>query len=136
MLEILVIVVGVLVLGLLALRLKVGSVRRRHRRRIAATDPEHSAPANLVGVASEGKAQVRGLGTLVLGRTDLVFVQLMPEREVVVPRDIITSTRTTRHFLGKTTGSDLLVVTWDRDGLTDAAAFAVQDLEVWRDRLA
>jgi len=136
MVEILLIVVAVVLLGLLALRTKARSVRQRHRRRIAAAEPEHSAAANLIGVASEGKLQIRGLGTLVLGRTHLVFVQLLPEREVVVPRDAITSTRTTRHFLGKTTGSDLLVVTWDLNGLADAAAFAVQDLETWREKLA
>ena len=136
MIEILLVVVVVVLIGYAALRAKVRSVRSRHRRRITAADPEHSAGANLVGVASEGTLQVRGLGTLVLGRTDLVFVQLVPEREVIVPRDAITSTRASRHFLGKTTGSDLLVVTWDLDGLTDAAAFAVQDLEDWRERLS
>jgi hypothetical protein len=133
--EIIIVLVGVLVLVYVVLRSKARAVRARHRRRVAAAEPEHSAGANLIGIASEQTPQIRGLGTLVLGRRDLVFVQLLPEREIVVPRDAVTSTRTTRHFLGKTTGSDLLVVTWEVEGLADAAAFAVADLEVWRDRL-
>ncbi|MET0448342.1 MAG: hypothetical protein ABW004_08040 [Aeromicrobium sp.] len=127
----LLVAVGFAVVGFLRVR----SVRTRHRARIAAVDPTHSEPASLVGVASEGKLQTRGVGTLAVGDTHLVFVQLLPERDVLVPRDAITSTRATRHFLGKTTGSDLLVVTWDVQGMTDAVALAVPDVEAWRARL-
>jgi hypothetical protein len=127
----LLVAVGFAVVGFLRVR----SVRTRHRARVAAVDPTHSEPASLVGVASEGKLQTRGVGTLAVGDTHLVFVQLLPERDVLVPRDAITSTRATRHFLGKTTGSDLLVVTWDVQGMTDAVALAVPDVEGWRARL-
>lgn len=136
MVKILLIVLAVALVGVAALRIKVRSVRARHRRRIAAVDPEHTAPANLIGVASEGTPQVRGLGTLVLGATHVVFVQLVPERDITVPREAITSARATRHFLGKTTESDLLVVTWDVQGMGDAMALAVPDVDAWRDRLA
>lgn len=114
---------------------KIRSVRSRHRARIASVHPMHSEPASLVGVASEGKLQTRGVGTLAVGDTHLIFVQLAPERDVLVPRDAITSTRATRHFLGKTTGNDLLVVTWDVQGMTDAVALAVPDVDAWRQRL-
>jgi hypothetical protein len=114
----------------------VRSLRSRHRRRLATVNPRHSEPASLVGLASEGRLQTRGVGTLALGDTHLLFAQLLPERDVLVPRDAITSTRTTRHFLGRTTGADLLLVTWDVDGLADAAAFAVPDVDAWRDRPA
>jgi hypothetical protein len=128
---VLLIAVGLVVLGYV----KVRSLRTRHRRSLAAIQPTHSEPASLVGLASEGKLQSRGVGTLAVGDSHLVFVQLVPEREILVPRDAITSSRATRHFLGKTTGTDLLVVTWDVSGLADAAAFAVPDVEEWRQRL-
>ena len=140
MLEIVIIVVVGLLLGVLAFALvglvRVRSLRTRHRERLATVAPQHSEPASLVGLASEGRVQTRGVGTLALGDTHLLFAQLLPERDVLVPRDAITSTRATRHFLGKTTGADLLLVTWDVDGLTDAAAFSVPDVGAWRDRLA
>lgn len=140
MLEIVLIVLAGLLLGVVALvvvaAVRFRSVRSRHRARVATVDPHHSEPATLVGLASEGRLQTRGVGTLALGDTELLFVQLVPEREVRVPRDAITSTRATRHFLGKTTGKDLLLVTWDVQGLTDAAAFATPDVGAWRDRLA
>ncbi len=139
-LEIVIVVIAGLLLGMLAFALigltRVRSLRARHRERIATVEPRHSEPASLVGLASEGRLQTRGMGTLALGDTHLLFAQLLPERDIVVPRDAISSTRATRHFLGKTTGADLLVVTWDVDGLADAAAFAVPDVGAWRDHLA
>jgi hypothetical protein len=140
MLEIVLIVLAGLLLGVVVLAvvglLRLRAVRARHRRRIAAVQPEHSEPASLVGVASEGKAQAPGVGTLVLGATHLAFVQLVPEREILVPRADITSTRATRHFLGRTAERDLLLVTWDTDGLSDAIALATADVDAWRERLA
>ena len=112
------------------------SVRSRHRDRIAAVQPEHSEPASLVGIASEGKTQARGVGTLALGPSHLAFFQLVPERDILIPRSDITSTRATRHFLGKTAERDLLLVTWDTNGLSDAIALATPDVGAWRDRLA
>ncbi|MBD8608030.1 hypothetical protein IFT73_14325 [Aeromicrobium sp. CFBP 8757] len=140
MLEIVIIVIAGLLLGMLAFALvgltRVRSLRTRHRQRLATIDPRHSEPASLVGLASEGRLQTRGMGTLAVGDTHLLFAQLLPERDILVPRDAISSARATRHFLGKTTGADLLVVTWDVDGLADAAAFSVPDVAAWRDRLA
>ena len=60
----------------------------------------------------------------------------MPERDILIPRSDITSTRATRHFLGKTAERDLLLVTWDTNGLSDAIALATPDVGAWRDRLA
>ena len=139
-LEIVIVVIAGLLLGMLAFALigltRVRSLRARHRERIATVEPRHSEPASLVGLASEGRLQTRRMGTLALGDTHLLFAQLLPERDILVPRDAISSARATRHFLGKTTGADLLVVTWDVDGLADAAAFAVPDVGAWRDHLA
>lgn len=102
----------------------------------AAGEAEMSGQANFFGQASAGKTQVRGLGTLVLTPTELVFVQLMPTRELRVSRDSITSTGATRHFLGKTQGRDLLVVTWEVNGMGDAAAFDTANIDGWRVKLS
>lgn len=140
MLELVIIVVVGLLLGLAAFvvvgLLRVRALRTRHRRRVAAVDPQHSEPASMLGLASEGRSADRAVGTLAVGPRHLLFAQLVPERDVVVPRDAISSTRSTRHFLGRTTGSDLLVVTWSVNGLEDAAAFGVPDVAAWMDRLA
>jgi hypothetical protein len=139
MLEIALVVLAALLVGVIAVVLvglvRFRSVRARHRRRIAVLDPEHSEPASLVGIASEGRTQARGVGTLVLGASHLAFVQLMPERDIVVPLSDITSARASRHFLGRTVERDLLVVTWDTNGMSDAIALATQDVGAWRDRL-
>lgn len=140
MLEIVLLVLSGLLLGVVAVVavavFRFRSMRARHRRRIAAVDPEHSEPASLVGIASEGRTQTRGVGTLVLGASHLAFVQLVPERDVLIPRSDITSTRAARHFLGKTSERDLLVVTWDTNGLSDAIALSTPEVGAWRDRLA
>lgn len=140
MLEIVLIVLAGLLLGVIALAvvgaLRVRSLRARHRRRLAAVGPQHSEPAGLVGLASEGGRQTPGVGTLAVGATDLIFVQLVPERDVLVPRSAITSARATRQFLGRTASQDLLVVTWDVHGMGDAVALGVPDVDAWLDRLA
>jgi hypothetical protein len=140
MLEIVLVILGALLLVLVVLVvvawLRFRAVRARHRARIAAVDPEHTEPASLVGLASEGRTQARGVGTLALGADHLIFVQLVPERDVLVPRADITSTRSTRHFLGRTSERDLLLVTWDTHGMSDAVALAVPDVDAWRARLA
>lgn len=137
-----ILLVAAIVAVLVALLVVVGASRLRGMRkkydgRVAAVGPaELSAQANFFGQASAGKMQVRGLGTLVLTETELVFVQLVPEREARIPRSAITTTSTTRHFLGKTQGRDLLVVMWNANGVDDAAAFDVADIASWRTRLS
>ncbi|MEO6606343.1 MAG: hypothetical protein ABIN55_12060 [Aeromicrobium sp.] len=135
-------VVVAVVVGFIAIVVLVGASRLRGMRKAyegriaAAGEPELSAQANFFGQASAGKTQVRGLGTLVLTATELVFVQLMPSREARIPRSSVTAARTTRHFLGKTQGRDLLVVMWNANGVDDAAAFDVADIESWRTKLS
>lgn len=141
LLGIIVVVVTGIVLALAALALvgarRMRGMRTEFRGRVAAHGTtELSAQANLFGQASAGKTQVRGLGTLLLTSEELVFVQLLPARELRVPRDAITSCRVTRHFLGKTQGRDLLVVTWDANGMGDAAAFDTPNTSEWVSRLS
>ncbi len=139
-LGIIALVVAVIV-GFIAIMVLVGGFRLRgmrkahHARIESAGEAELSAQANFFGQASAGKSQIRGLGTLVLTETELAFFQLVPAREARIPRSAITTARTTRHFLGKTQGRDLLVVMWNANGIDDAAAFDVADIESWRTKL-
>lgn len=129
------------VVGIFAILVIVGTsrlrgMRKAYRTRVEAVGAvELSGQANFFGQASEGKAQVRGLGTLLLADSDVVFVQLMPARELRISRDSITSCRVTRHFLGKTQGRDLLVVMWESNGMGDAAAFDTPNISDWTSRL-
>ena len=134
-----------LVLGLLALLVagvvaaglaRGGVLRRRHRRRVAGYAPDHVDRAALLGVASDGRTPLRGVGSLVAGADHLAFVALVAGRDVEVPRGAVTSARVTRTFMGHTAATDLLVVTWELQGLGDAAAFRVPDPATWAARLA
>jgi hypothetical protein len=129
--------VALLVLLLVGVGLgRVLLVRRAHRRRVESFAPEHAEQAALFAVASDRQTQVRGIGTLLLGRDDLAFVTVVAGRDVVVPRTSVTSATVGRSFMGRSPGSDLLVVTWETNGLGDAAAFQVGDPAAWRERLA
>lgn len=129
------------IVGFFAILVIVGATRIRrmrnaYRARVEAVGAaELSGQANFFGQASEGKAQVRGLGTLQLTEREVVFVQLMPARELRISRSAITSCRVTRHFLGKTQGRDLLVVMWETNGMGDAAAFDIPNISDWTSRL-
>ncbi len=125
----------------LAILVLIGLVRIRrmrgdHQRRVLAEgQTELDSQATFFGLASGGREQAMAPGTLLLTTGEIVFVQVVGPREARISRDSITSCRATRHFLGKTSGRDLLVVTWDANGLGDAAAFDVPDTEPWRERL-
>jgi hypothetical protein len=135
LLTVLALVAG-LVLVLVALGVvRVVLLRRGHRRRVGAYAPEHVDQAGLFAVASDRRTQVRGVGSLVLGRDRLAFVTLVAGRDVEVPRDAVTSATVARTFMGRSPGADLLVVTWEVDGLGDAAAFQVGDPAGWVRRL-
>ncbi len=105
------------------------------RQRVSELEVQRSAGVNFYGVASKGAGQVRGNGTLVLTPDELVFSQLMPAREIRVPRAAITATEVASGFLGKTQGRDLLVVSWSADGVDDKAAFLLRELDAWRTAL-
>ena len=121
------IVVLVLIVAVVTARWAATKARSRLDERLAGLDVERRDKANFYGLASAGTAQVRGLGILALTADELVFAQLVPDREVRVPRVGITGVRTERSFLGKTQARDLLVVTW----ADDEAAWDVPDVAAW-----
>lgn len=109
-----------------------GPLRRRALRHFEGLTLERSDDANSLGVQSLGKAQVRGNGTLALTTDELLFAQWVPNRVFHIPRSAIIEVTTTRAFLGKTIGRELLLVRWD----DDAIALRVADLSGWIDALA
>jgi len=73
---------------------------------------------------------VRGNGTLILTGDELVFMMLVPKREIIIPRSSIISVDTPKSFLGKTRFTPLLRVDFSTPrGKTDSAAWAIRDIE-------
>ena len=92
---------------------------------------ERTSAAVSLGVSSAGRLQVRGNGQLALARDQLVFLQLVPRRQVSIPLAAIVKVDTTRAHLGKTVGRKLLRVSWTTPAGEDAIALQVPDLSGW-----
>ncbi len=94
--------------------------------------PLRQAGAQGFGVQSKGKLQVRpGSGGLVLFEDELVFVPLVGATDLRIPRASIIGVQRPRSHLGKSTGSQLLHVTWKDGDVVDAAAWQVRELDRW-----
>jgi hypothetical protein len=92
--------------------------------------------ANSFGVESAGVWQVRGNGSLVLTKHELLFAQWVPNRLLRIPRNSIVDVTTAKSHLGKTIRRDLLKVVWTTDlGTRDSIALWVRDLDGWLDAL-
>jgi hypothetical protein len=113
---------------------RAGQARARIEAGLAALDVQRQDKANYYGRETAGKPQPRSLGALALTPGELVFLQFVPEEEVRIPRTAITGVEIARSFLGKAQNRDLLVVTWEADGV-DRAAFDVTDVHAWREEL-
>lgn len=101
---------------------------RRSARELLGEEPilvEESA--NYFGRRSAGRFQIRGNGCLALGEDQLVFVQWLPRRDLVIRRSAITAVDTVDSHLGKRVGRPLLRVAFD----DDVAAWWVHDLDRW-----
>ncbi len=124
-------VVGGLILFLVVLRKRKKEIETAiYRRYPNDTILFRDDGANLFGMASLGRGQVRGNGTLILTDNELVFLMLVPEREIIIPRSSIISVETPKSFLGKTRFTPLLKVDFSTpQGKTDSAAWAVRDIE-------
>ncbi len=86
--------------------------------------------ASWFGRQSQGMAQIRGNGVLVLTRKALWFRRLAPDLEITIPLESIRKISTPRSFLGKSIFRPLLRVDFvTRQGQDDAAAWYVRDLE-------
>ncbi len=93
--------------------------------------------AQYYGVASAGRRQLRGNGSLILTAEHLRFDMWSPQRDVVIPLAEIVQVDTTHRHAGKHSARPLLRVAWRTwDGLEDSAAWALNDPDGWQSRLA
>jgi hypothetical protein len=90
---------------------------------VARMDPS----ANLAGVSSRGRTQLRGNGCLAIVGDELVFVQWVPRRALRVPLASITEVGRVNSWLGKVRPTPMLEVRWNED----SAAWWVADLPSW-----
>jgi hypothetical protein len=89
------------------------------------------AGALFFGQKSRGATQMRGNGTLILTKTELVFKQWVADREFRIPYRSIESIDNPRWFLGKSQGVRLVEVRFmDDAGAEDSMAWRVRDLDV------
>lgn len=92
--------------------------------------------ANFFGQQSQGMAQMRGNGALILTDNELYFQMLMPKKELHIPISSISQVETPKSFLGKSKFMPLLKVEYKDDkGQTDAAAWLVKDLSAWKEAI-
>lgn len=124
----------------LAVFVLIALVIRNIKKRAMAIINEHFSPdevlrsstgANFFGLTSQGAAQVRGNGPLVLTREKLWFYLLMPERTVEIPLDAIIAMEVRKSHLGKATPYPLLYVEFTSGEETDSAGWLVRDPGQW-----
>ena len=115
---------------------KAGAAKGRIDDGLSKLDVQRQDKAHLLGLHSGEERQSKAIGALALTPDELVFLQLVPEREVRIPRTAVTRADVGRDFLGRTHPRDLVIVTWDGDGGADAAGFEVNDPAEWATELS
>lgn len=110
---------------------KAGAAKARVDRTLDELHVLRKDKANFHGQISGPERQPKAIGALALTPDELVFVQLVPEREVRVPRSAITGVEITRSFRDQTCPHDLVVVRWGGGDGADAVAFDVPDAAAW-----
>jgi hypothetical protein len=135
-------IAGALVLGLAVVLAILRALVSKARARVAAQIPADAILmvdwfANNFGVQSQGVAQLRGNGALVLTNAALHFFMFVPQRELKIPLAAITAVSSARSHLGKTVGRELLAVDFTNEaGATDRVAWLVRELDAWQLRLS
>ena len=115
---------------------KAGQARGRIDEGLAKLDVQRQDKAHLLGLQSGEERQAKAIGALALTPDELVFLQLVPEREVRIPRAAVTRAEVGRDFLGRTHPRDLVIVTWGEGDEADAAGFDVSDPAGWATELS
>jgi len=86
--------------------------------------------ANFFGVESSGVWQLRGLGTIALTDSELIFERRFVRKEWHIPLTSIEAVETADSHLGKRIFQPLLKVVFrNEQGLRDSIAWYVNDLE-------
>lgn len=125
-----VLAVGLLV-GVLGMRRMVGGAQRRSVEVLAGHQVVTAEQVRSLGVSSQGKAQVRGTGTLALCHDRVIFVQWVPHQVVDMPFTTITAADTATSHLGKSVGGPVLRVSWMTAEGSDQIALQVGDPDRW-----
>lgn len=133
---VLVALVGTLLIGLVA-----GTVARWRGRRMAASVRDELGPgrvrlvdpaAEFLGLASAGRARIRGNGVLAAGDDEVLFTMWTPRHTLRIPRPAIVAIDTPRTHGGRARFRPLLRITYrDGNGRDERAAWRVSDLEAW-----
>ena len=114
---------------------KAGAAKSRVDDGLAKLDVQRQDKAHLIGLQSGEERQAKAIGALALTPDELVFIQLVPEREVRIPRGAVTRAEVGRDFLGRTHPRDLVLVSWGRADEADVAGFEVTDPAEWATEL-
>lgn len=115
---------------------RLSRMRRRIDHHMQAAGVTESAQATIFGRASAGAQHKPAPGMLGMSDGVLVFVALTGGDPLAIERDSITSVSSDRQFMARTARMDLLVVTWEDRGMGDAVAFAMPNVNTWRDSLS
>jgi hypothetical protein len=125
-------VVAVLLVGLMLwVRRAVSRSRRTLDSALAGRPVVTAENALSLGVASRGKRQLRGSGTLALCHDRVLFVQWVPSSVLEIPFADITHVDTTKVHLGKSVGAPLLRISWMTPDGGDQIALQVRDVDRW-----
>jgi hypothetical protein len=92
--------------------------------------------ANFFGLESLGAKQVRGNGILLLIADALIFEQWVPNRTIKISLNQVKEIAVVKSHIGKTKGVPLIKVNFQgTGGISDSAAWWVQDLDKWEHTL-
>lgn len=122
-------------------KMALGAVRRSLEPKVVELFPDKESRlieeyrANSFGLESLGAMQARGNGALVLTPREVVFLQLLPSREVRIPLETITETSLVHSHLGKATPYKLVKISFEKGGAADAIAIFLPDSAGVRDRI-
>lgn len=128
----LLVLAGSLVVAMVVAWLLVRSARSRAEALLATVGPaRRSIAASALGSTEEADRPVTGTGTLVLTDGVLAFAQWRPSLLLEIPRSDIVTVDTTKEHMGKTMRSEVLRVTWRKQGVEEEVAFFIRDLDPW-----
>lgn len=91
--------------------------------------------ANFFGIKSDGAGQLRGNGAFVLTKNRLWFMRAVPPKEYEIPITAIKRVSLPRSFNGKSVFVKLLCIHYERNGIEDAMAWAINNPSEWKEHI-
>ena len=120
-----------IVFGVLGVRSLVAGAQRRSVDALSGHQVVTAEQVRSLGVASRGRRQVRGTGTLALCHDRVIFVQWVPHAVLEMPFMSITTADTVTSHLGKSVGGPVLRLSWMTPDGADQIAVQVRDVQRW-----